>query len=43
MAISITLAMNRDKASRINASDPPAVREDRDTDELKDPKRKKRD
>ena len=27
MAVSITLAMDRDKASRINASDPPPVRE----------------
>ena len=38
MAVSITLAMDRDKASRIHASDPPPARE-----EKKDTKRKKRD
>ena len=30
MAVSITLAMDGDKASRINATDPPPVRDDKD-------------
>ena len=39
MAISITLAMDGDTASRINASDPPANRDDKDKDDAKDSKK----